>query len=431
MRPSLALLPLSILGTATAAAVLLVGTADPNANATSANPPPGDLRNSGLQFQGVFQGGIAVGGTPIGPAHFLAADHVQFPVGTTLNFRGVPYVTTGSTLIPGTDLRVWSINPNAPAGPFPTWAPLYTRAASEIGRPVVVYGHGTQRGAAYSNPPATGWLWGTFDQVERWGRNRVRESLVDPTYGDLLRCTFDATGDVLGSFECHLSSGDSSGGLFIQEAGVWKLAGVNLSVDEFFESNSATTPYSALTDARGMWEGPVNLRTQVTGPSPVPSGFYSSRVSTYLPQILAIIGQTSAAIDTFAKWRSAIFTPEQLANAALSGATADPDADGLPNLAEYAFGTGPWMRTNAPTLGTTTVATSTYLTITYTRAKLLTDINYAVETSSNLQTWSSAPGTTVPVSTVDQGDVTQVTVRDSVAISPGGRRYLRVRVTKP
>lgn len=414
-----------------APAVILVGTGDPDANATAVNPPSGDLRNSGLQFQGTFQGGIAVGGTPIGPAHFLAADHLQFPVGTTLLFRGVQYVTTGSTLIPGTDLRVWSINPNAPAGPFPTWAPLYTRAASEVSRPVIVFGHGTQRGAAYSNPPATGWVNGLFDQVERWGRNRVRESLVDPGYGDLLRCTFDATGDLFGGLECYLSAGDSSGGLFVQEAGVWKLAGVNLAVENYFESNSSTTAYNALTDVRGMWEGPQNNRTQITGASPVPSGFYCSRVSTYLPQILAIIGQSSAAIDTFAKWRSAVFTPEQLADATLTGATGDPDADGLPNLAEYGFGTGPWMRTNAPTLGTTTVLTNTYLTLTYTRAKNLTDVSYAVEVSSNLQSWSSAAGTTIPVSNVDQGDVTQVTVRDTVPLAPGGDRYLRVRVTKP
>lgn len=427
MRPSL--LPVFLAAawiSASSPAVILLGTGDLNANATAAHPPEGDYRNSGLQFQGSF-GPVPFSITPIGPGHFLAADHVGFAPGVVVIFRGVQYTATGFTTIPGTDLRVWSIDPNAAPGPFPTWAPLYTRAASEVGRTVVVYGHGTQRGAAYTNGQATGWVWGPGDFVERWGLNRVRETVAQ--VGDLLHCTFDGTGDVFGLYEGQLSVGDSSGGLFVQEAGVWKLAGIHYAVDEYYETATSSTSYSALTDARGMWRGNVGTRTLVSGLSPVPSGFYSSRLSTFLPQILAAIGQSSAAVDTFAKWRAAVFTPEQLAAPNLAGPADDPDADGLPNLAEYAFGTGPWMRSNAPVVGQTSVAGTNYLTLTYSRAKLLTDVTYTVEASTDLQTWSSA-GATVPVSTVDQGDVTQVTVRDTVPLAPGARRYLRMRLTK-
>ncbi|MGJ8696882.1 MAG: hypothetical protein ACSHYF_11220 [Verrucomicrobiaceae bacterium] len=44
---------------------------------------------------------------------------------------------------------------------------------------------------------------------------------------------------------------------------------------------------------------------------------------------------------TFDSWKSAHFTPAEQADSLISGPTADPDADGLSNLAEFAHGTNP------------------------------------------------------------------------------------------
>src|SRR5207248_4900413 len=45
--------------------------------------------------------------------------------------------------------------------------------------------------------------------------------------------------------------------------------------------------------------------------------------------------------ETFSDWRHAYFTPDQIAQAAVSGPDADPDADEIPNLLEYAFNLDP------------------------------------------------------------------------------------------
>jgi hypothetical protein len=50
----------------------------------------------------------------------------------------------------------------------------------------------------------------------------------------------------------------------------------------------------------------------------------------------------------FDAWRFARFTPEELADPAISGDSADPDADGLSNLLEYALGAGPGPPTPPP-----------------------------------------------------------------------------------
>ncbi len=61
-----------------------------------------------------------------------------------------------------------------------------------------------------------------------WGSNVVSAIVNDPTYGDLLGFDFDATTD---AYEGALSDGDSGGAVFIEDAGTWKLAGINLGVD--------------------------------------------------------------------------------------------------------------------------------------------------------------------------------------------------------
>jgi hypothetical protein len=50
---------------------------------------------------------------------------------------------------------------------------------------------------------------------------------------------------------------------------------------------------------------------------------------------------TGGGVAPFEAWRQTYFTAEQLTNAAISSATADPDEDGLNNEQEYLAGTNP------------------------------------------------------------------------------------------
>ena len=55
------------------------------------------------------------------------------------------------------------------------------------------------------------------------------------------------------------------------------------------------------------------------------------------------------AVESFADWKAAQFSPAQLADQAISGSTADPDGDSLTNEQEYIFGSAP-LRGGAPAL---------------------------------------------------------------------------------
>ncbi len=140
-----------------------------------------------------------------------------------------------------------------------------------------------------------------------------------------------------------------------------------------------------------------------------------------------------AATDTlqvklYDTWRLAHFTSSELNDPGISGSTADPDKDGLPNLLEYALGADPRLvdaSAHAPVIG----SSNGYPTLTYVRPTVWTDVNYVVEWSADLKTWSSGGSATTLVSTTDNGDgTTTVVVRSMSPINTAPRQFLRLRV---
>ena len=253
---------------AVANSVLLFRTGDATANTTE---PTGALAGSGWQYEGTFGAFL---GTAIAPHYFVTAKHLANGP-TEFFFHGVNYPIVRSFADPDADLRIVEVT-----GTLPLYAPLYSRK-DEVGKNLLVIGRGTQRGTErIVNGKMCGWNWGTSDSVQRWGQNQVSNIVADK-----LHALFDQAGL---PEEAQLSSGDSGGGVFLRDGGVWKLAGVNSDVDHFSSGPGGGGPYeAALFDERGSYRSDGTL---VTGDVSVPSGFYAARISSRIGWIKSVIG---------------------------------------------------------------------------------------------------------------------------------------------
>ena len=317
-----------------APAVIHLDTGDPALYAST----PGD--NSGWQHEGRFGGFL---GTPISPHYFLTAAHIG-RAGDTFVFHGETFTVLDGHGDPSTDLCLWKVD-----HAFATYAPLYQPRApgnTEAGRELRVFGCGTQRGAEITvGVTLRGWSWGPGDGVERWGRNVA--AVVPSGANDqwfFLQAPFDSPG-LPG--EAHLSVGDSGGGVFILQDGLWRLAGINYGVDDLFTTDSGGGGFTAaIFDARGYYSqtGP-NSFALITGDSPVPTSSYSTQVSVRLAWIKSVIGDdadlATLPAESFDQWTRAYYAPGQLTDETIVGTNADPDGDGVPNLLEYAFNLDP------------------------------------------------------------------------------------------
>ena len=320
------------IGAAHSSGIIHVDTGDP----TLYTSTPGD--NSGWQYEGMFGGYL---GTPIAPYFFVTAKHIGGAVGMTFTFHGETFTTTDVFPDPSTDLQIWEVD-----HPFATYAPIYQPGSTpnpEIGQELRVFGRGTQRGAEIDlDGTIRGWAWGDGDGLERWGRN-VGTAVVPNGSADwnLLQVAFDSPGLV---GEAHLSAGDSGGGLFILQNGVWRLAGINYGVDDLFTAPDPSTGFAAaIFDARGYYnENDDGTFTLITGGANVPTCFYCTQTSSRWTWVESVVGNVGTLpAEDFAAWQTAYFTPDQIADDTVSGPNADPDGDGIANLLEFAFNLDP------------------------------------------------------------------------------------------
>ncbi len=123
------------------------------------------------------------------------------------------------------------------------------------------------------------------------------------------------------------------------------------------------------------------------------------------------------AADELALWQNTYFT-ELEQTEGLAADPADPDADGLSNLAEYALGVNPRQFT-PPVQG---VLEPGGFSLTFTRPANLPGIRYFAEASEDFITWSA-----VPLETVTPGSVETVRAFDPFGVDPMVPRFLRLR----
>jgi predicted dienelactone hydrolase len=141
-------------------------------------------------------------------------------------------------------------------------------------------------------------------------------------------------------------------------------------------------------------------------------------------------------------WRFVNFGADA-ANNAVAGNDANPDADDLSNLQEYAFNTDPVASNTPPTVTASLVATSSqsYLAVTFPLVTAASDITYRIDASADLQIWLpgctysgtnrlTATEHTTEFSHAGAGLET-ITVRDNTPREAASQRFLRLKVTEP
>jgi hypothetical protein len=196
---------------------------------------------------------------------------------------------------------------------------------------------------------------------------------------------------------------------------------------------TATVSISGLTHAYDGDEKSVNVTTDPAGLAVVVTYDGSTTPPTEVGNhaVIATVtdlnheGSASAtlvieAANDYANWVENQFTAaQQLAGEA--GENADPEADGLTNLAEYALGTDPYGFT--PPFTATLDANG--LTLIFTRPSDLPDVTYAAEASDGLGDW-----TPVPIEVIAPGETETVRARDPLTGGQPPRKFIRLKFTR-
>jgi hypothetical protein len=246
--------------------------------------PTGAYADSGYQYEGLWRGYT---GTVIGPNAFITALHIGGLDGLPFVYQGQTYYTTGNATIPGApDLVVWYVDRT-----FPQWAPLYSGNNDEVGKTIVMYGHGGPPGGSTSPDtnqiPLHGWLWLAATSDLSWGANVVSATGTVPGLnGNYLTWNL-SRGLSTGSDTGGLSAGDSGGGVFIQSNGVWYLDGVNSAADGLYNSNPA--PSSTQAYGASLWDTSNVYFDGDNTPLIGASGSYASQISSVYAEIEAAI----------------------------------------------------------------------------------------------------------------------------------------------
>lgn len=273
-------------------AVLFYDTGDSLHNTTA---PTGLFADSGWQYQGLYGSYL---GTAIAPQYFITAQHFGtqgstftqsgiFTGGSDVTYNVDTTVNGGSGYwdVSGTDLRIFKIQES-----FASYAQLYT-GSLEVGMTMVTMGRGGPRGAeVLLGGNLHGWEPDLPDGTTRWGSNTV-SGIYSSVLGDLLTASFSAGGT---SEEATLSNGDSGGGVFVNDGGVWKLAGINYSVDGRFSHPPSPSDGisfdAAMFDRGGFYQGSDAFGWSFITDEAAdnPSNMYASRISTNATAIMAI-----------------------------------------------------------------------------------------------------------------------------------------------
>lgn len=155
---------------------------------------------------------------------------------------------------------------------------------------------------------------------------------------------------------------------------------------------NASPGTAALRDAQWTFEDgdfATNANPVKTFRSP---GIYQAQLTVTDTNGNTAQGLVTITVNSkFDSWRAGKFTPAELTNTNISGASANPDGDQFPNLLEYAMGLDPKASNSTSTVSAT--VSNGVFTISFPHYKPAADAPIALETSSDLMNWSTATTT--------------------------------------
>ena len=278
-------------------------------------------------------------------------------------------------------------------------------SGGEINAQVTLIGWGVGRneGVADSGAgPVNIWDWGESETLDkRWGTNDIdiasNATIAGYTY-DFLQTDLDSSG---GSDEAAVTLYDSGSGLFFNDGGTWKLAGIATAV-----SSPGSSTFSISREIKD-------------------SNFFV-RVSSYVDDIEAAIPDTSS----YSGWQ---IDHSLYGNDALD--TADTDNDGVRQLEEFAYGGNPHFQdiNILPSSALVEDGGSTYLEISITRPVGIQGIDYTPQTTSDLNAWPADSTGIVEANrrSSDNDDGTEtLTYRRTKPVSASSSAFIRVAIAE-
>lgn len=346
---------------------------------------------------------------------------------TTLEFRDAVSSSNSDIVLDSVSVTAISPTPSPTPGPSPN-----------LGPNIVVNGD-FETGPVDTNGSVTGWTVvggkvavepegstsgnysAAFDVGGAWPSNSLSQT-VRTSPGHLYVLNFD-TGIFGGNQSCTTQ-------LRVEALGA------SLLLDE-----SATPAYAGVFDPSAVLFQHYQYYFVANSPSTTLRfvNMGNSGTSDTVLDTVSLAAQQGMQLS-FGQWKSAHFTSAQLNDNNISGWSADPDKDGIPNGMEYYSDTDPmggirpWESAALPHAGFQNDGVLRYLTFSYRRLIGWTGNPPIVAVADNFSSWDST-GTQVeavgnPVPTGD-GITETVTVRIKTSLNQGlQRKFLRLQLSQ-